>query len=282
MNPAANHPIDLLHQFGGDGPVIHLAHATGFPPGSYRLFARTLLAHHRVIALPSRPLWPGSRPESAPTWHPMATDLIQGLDQLGLQGIIGIGHSLGGVLTLWAAVERPELFRAVVLIDPVILPATYLWLMRIVRGLGLGHRQPLVQGALRRRRTWPSARACYTYFRAKPFFANWPDAALMDYVEFGTRERDSGQVELAFSPEWEAHIFATTPTTIWPDVSKLRAPALIIRGEHSNTFLRVARARMAHLLPRASYLTMPGAGHMVPMEKPEQTGQAILHFLNSQ
>ncbi|MFN2168961.1 MAG: alpha/beta fold hydrolase [Anaerolineae bacterium] len=271
---------DLCHEFGGDGPAIHLAPATGFPPGSYRLLAGTLLERHRVLALLSRPLWPGSEPKDTPTWHPMAGDLVQGLDRLGLSSIVGVGHSLGGVLTLWAAIQRPDLFRAVILIDPVILPATYLWLMRIVRGLGLAHRQPLVQGALRRRRIWPSAQACYEYFRSKSFFATWPDAAIHDYVDFGTRQRGDGQVELAFPPEWEAHIFATTPTTIWRDLPNLRTPALIIRGEHSHTFLRVAQARMAHLLPQAHFITMPDAGHMVPMEKAEDTGRAILTFLD--
>ena len=274
-------PLHLLHDFGGDGQVIHLAHATGFPPGSYRLLAETLPEQYRVIALPSRPLWPSSRPENTPTWQPMAGDLIQGLDQLGLAGIVGLGHSLGGVLTMWAAIQRPDLFRAVILVDPVILPPIYLWLIRIVRGLGLGDRQPLVQGALHRRRTWPSSQACYQHFRSKSFFANWPDAALHDYVDSGTKERADRQVELTFPPEWEAHIFATTPTTVWRDVPNLRTPALIIRGEHSHTFHPAARARMARRLPQARYLTIPGAGHMVPMERPEATGRAILEFLDS-
>ena len=37
-------PIDLLHDFGGQGPLIHLAHANGFPPGTYTPFAQALAA----------------------------------------------------------------------------------------------------------------------------------------------------------------------------------------------------------------------------------------------
>jgi pimeloyl-ACP methyl ester carboxylesterase len=169
----------------------------------------------------------------------------------------------------------------VVLIDPVILPPSWLWLIRLTRGLGLEQWQPLVRGTLRRRRTWPSRKACYEHYRKKSVFANWPDAALMDYVESGTNERGDGQVELAYPPEWEAHIFATTPTGIWRDVSRLQAPVLVIRGEHSHIFRPSARARMARRLPQARYLTIPGAGHLVPMEKPEDTGQAIRAFLDS-
>jgi len=269
----------MMHSFGGTGPVVHLAHANGVPPGTYRLLAETLTDRFQAIALPSRPLWPGSRPESIPTWRPLADDLIQGLDDLHLSRIVGVGHSLGGVLTLWAAIRCPDLFRAVILIDPVILPPAWLWTVRLLRSLGLAHRQPLVQGALRRRRTWPSRHACYEHFKGKPLFAHWLDAALQDYVESGTRLRPDGQVELAYPPAWEAHIFATTPTDVWRDVPRLSVPALVIRGEHSNTFLPAAQARMARRLPGARFITIPGAGHLVPMERPAETGATIRDFL---
>jgi pimeloyl-ACP methyl ester carboxylesterase len=192
---------------------------------------------------------------------------------------MGIGHSLGGVLTLWASVLHPALFRAVVLIDPVILPPGLLWFMRMLRALGLRDRQPLVQGALRRRRTWPSRQACYAHYRDKPLFAHWSDAALGDYVKSGTRQRADGQVELAYPPEWEAHIFATAPTDVWHDVPKLQIPALVIRGEHSKTFLPASQRRMARQLPVAAFATIPDAGHLLPMERPEETGAVIHKFL---
>jgi pimeloyl-ACP methyl ester carboxylesterase len=269
----------LLEDFGGDGPVVHLAHANGFPPGAYRPLAHTLTDRFRVLALPSRPLWPDSRPESAPTWQPLASDLVDGLDGLGLGNIIGVGHSLGGVLTMWAAIRRPDLFRAVVLVEPVILPPLWLWWLRLLRLLGLSERQPLVQGALHRRRTWPSHQACFDHYREKQLFARWSNQALWAYVESGLRLRDDGQFELVYPPQWEAHIFATPPVGIWRDVASLQRPVLVIRGELSGTFRREAQARVARLQPGAQFATIPRAGHLVPMERPTETGAAILDFL---
>lgn len=270
---------DLLCDFGGQGPVIHLAHANGFPPGAYRPLAETLVGDYHVIGLATRPLWPGSRPDQAPSWRPLADDLIAALDDLGLQGILGVGHSLGGVLTMWAAIRRPDLFRAVVLIDPVILPPAWLWVARTMRVIGLGRRLPLVQGALRRRRIWPSRSDCYAHYRDKALFARWPDASLWAYVEAGTRPRADGQVELVYPPAWEAHIFATVPTNVWRDVPRLTVPALVIRGAHSDTFRAASQARMARLLPQARFLVIPGAGHLVPMERPQEVGATIRDFL---
>ena len=36
----------------------------------------------------------------------------------GGSAIIGIGHSLGGILTFLAAYRRPELFKGIIMLDP--------------------------------------------------------------------------------------------------------------------------------------------------------------------
>ncbi len=271
--------LDLLQDFGGDGPLVHLAHANGFPPGSYRPLAQELADCCHVVALRSRPLWPGSRPQSAPTWQPMVDDLVEGLEGLGLKGIVGVGHSLGGVLTMWAAIRRPALFRAVVLVEPVLLPPSWLWWLRLMRLLGLSRRQPLVQSALHRHRTWPSRQACFDHYRAKPLFARWSDEALWAYVEAGTRPRPEGGVELVYPPEWEAQVFATSPTGVWRDVPNLRAPTLLIRGERSETFRPTALARAARLIPHAQVAVIANAGHLAPMECPAETARLIAEFV---
>jgi pimeloyl-ACP methyl ester carboxylesterase len=282
-------PTELLQDFGGDGPVVHLAHANGFPPGAYRPFIETLThpplegsvlpRSHHVVALPARPLWPDSQPESAPDWHVLADDLIQSLDALALSGITGVGHSMGGVYTMLAAIRRPDIFQVVILIDPVILPPNVLRVLSVMRRLGLRNRQPLVQGALRRRRTWPSREDCYASYRSKAFFAGWSDESLWAYVEAGTRLRADDQVELVYPVQWEAQIFATSPTDVWGFVPQLKTPALVIRGEHSNTFREESHERMERLLPQARYRVIPHSGHLVPMERPVETGTVVREFL---
>ena len=44
------------HDWGGRGPILHLAHANGFPPESYRSLVRELTPAFRVVAAAARPL----------------------------------------------------------------------------------------------------------------------------------------------------------------------------------------------------------------------------------
>jgi pimeloyl-ACP methyl ester carboxylesterase len=210
----------------------------------------------------------------------LAQDLIQAFESLGWRNIIGVGHSLGGVCTMFAAVQRPDLFLAVVLIEPVILPPRLLWGLRLLQRLGLKNCQPLVRGALRRRIKWPDRQACFQHFRDKSLFANWSDESLWAYVNAGTRPRRDGDVELVYPPEWEAHIFATTPTDVWRYVPQLGVPALVVRGEHSDTFCAESERRMARMLPQAEFIVVPGAGHLIPMECPTETAILIQTFLS--
>ncbi|MEJ2746327.1 MAG: alpha/beta hydrolase, partial [Anaerolineae bacterium] len=101
--------------FGGAGMTIHFAHANAYPPGCYRQFLEALLSHYRVLAIEQRPLWPRSDPQELSSWELLADDLIRFFEQAGLEEVIGVGHSLGGVATMYAAVKRPSLFRKLIL-----------------------------------------------------------------------------------------------------------------------------------------------------------------------
>ena len=50
--------------FGGAGPLLHFAHANGYPPRAYAPLLESLLSTHHILAAHARPLWPGSQPES--------------------------------------------------------------------------------------------------------------------------------------------------------------------------------------------------------------------------
>jgi pimeloyl-ACP methyl ester carboxylesterase len=214
-------------------------------------------------------------------WSLLSGDLLRALKPLGRKKVIGIGHSLGGVLTLTAALREPERFSRIILIDATMPDPAHLLLFEGMRRLGLTPREDLVKGALRRRRHWDSREAAFRAFAGKPLFQSWKQGVLRDYVEGMTAPSPQGGVDLVYPPEWEARIYQTIPTDVWKGVHGLKVPVLVIRGENSNTFTARSEKAFARRLPSARLEKVPGAGHLVPFEKPAETADLILDFLGA-
>jgi pimeloyl-ACP methyl ester carboxylesterase len=270
------------HDFGGHGRVLHFAHANAYPPGAYRQFLEPLTEQFHVLAMALRPLWPGSDPSELTSWELIADDLITFLDQQNLRGVIGVGHSLGGVATMVAAVKRPELFTAVVLIDPVFLEPRWL---EAAKGATLEERMhfPMVQAAVRRRDVWADEAEVFARYRPKQVFAGLSDEVLWDFVRAGTRPCDpspsnpSQGVTLTYPKLWEAQIYATLPH-IWESLPHLTHPLLAIRAANSDTLSPKAWQLWQNLLPQATYLEIPHVGHLLPLEIPQPLAAELLTF----
>jgi len=108
-----------------------------------------------------------------------------------------------------------------------------------------------------------------------------PDRGVRAYAEALARPRPDGQVELAYSPEWEVRIYETAPHDLWTHIDQLKVPLLLIYGKDSDTFRPAALAALKRRLPEAEVAGVEDAGHLVPLEKPEEAGRAINNFLEA-
>ncbi len=267
--------------FGGTGPLLHLAVANGFPPGTYRALLALLTRTHCVFSLLPRALWSGSLP---PTdyrdWrYSVLPDLSDGLRAHDAQHVVLVGHSLGAIASMLAVIDAPQRFRALVLLDPTILTPEQLAGLDSLRAADQLDRLPWAQRALRRRAQFESREAAFSYFRQKTLFEDWSDAVLWDYVESGT-VGDAEGVTLRWSPAWEAYYFQTGFTGMWDVIPRLNAllPTLILRGDRSDTYLTESAAAVQALLPDVEHDTIKG-GHLFPMTQPSATAARIAAFL---
>lgn len=270
-----------LIDFGGSGPVIHVAVANGFPSQTYMPMLQELTDRYRVVSLPPRALWPDEPPpQQLEDWHTLADDLLNGLAHYDLNNVIAIGHSFGGIASLLAAVTQPDRFRALILLDPTILPPSAMEAMAQMQADGSIRDFPLAQGAMRRKRQWENVEAAYDYFRAKSLFRDWSDESVRLYAETGTRAVN-GVVELVWPPEWEAYYFSTLYTKTWEELSKLNLPTLLVRGGDSDTFMAESAERVRELIPGATYAEVLGHGHLFPQSAPDETRRLIQEWLAS-
>jgi pimeloyl-ACP methyl ester carboxylesterase len=269
--------------FGGNGPDLHFLHANGYPPACYLPLFERLKDRYRVSAMHQRPLWSGSQPREISAWHPLTDDLLLFFKEQKFGPIIGIGHSIGAIVTLRAALRQPELFRAIVLIDPVLFPPRFIAAYNLLKATGLAYRlHPWILGALRRRRTFDNLDILYKGYRRRHVFRHFSDENLRIYVNGISKPRAEGGYELAYSPEWEARIYYTSvwrDMDLWRGLSNLKVPTMIIRGAETDTFLASTARRVEKANPAIFLETIEKATHLVALEQPEQVHQKIEWFL---
>jgi pimeloyl-ACP methyl ester carboxylesterase len=276
-----------LYEFPSNphGQLVVLSYANGFMPETYTMALSPLFEQYRVVAIHHRPLWqPAPPPETLVSWHVFGDDLLTSLSELTEQPVIGIGHSVGAVTTLYAAIDQPQRFSGVILIDPTMLPPTALRTIQLMRALGRETRIPLVRGALKRGRHWKNAETAYHYFRGKERFDAWSDEQVRIYSDSVTLSDGQGGRVLRFAPEWEAQIYRKLPVDVWgelPKFAKTGIPTLVLRAGKSNVFFPQSAKLFKKTHPSAAWVEFPTAGHLVPQEQPEVVGDAIRAWVTS-
>jgi pimeloyl-ACP methyl ester carboxylesterase len=262
------------------GLPAHFLHANGMCAGTYTPFIKLLSRDLHVIASDIRGHGDSARihPSELDHWRSFSEDLRDITEALADPPIIGIGHSLGAVLTYMAAALYPHLFSCIILIDPVMLPGRWLWLMRILQMLGLENRLPLAQAARRRKKQFDSKQAAFERFSSgRGIFKAWPNEFISAYLECALAEKGDSAV-LKCDPELEARLFESVPQDEWSYARKIQCPTLAIRGEHSDTFFPDAARKLGRLIRNYQLETIANAGHFVPMEQPETCAALILEY----
>jgi pimeloyl-ACP methyl ester carboxylesterase len=267
--------------WGGRGPAAHFSHATGLCAGVYTPLAQKLRPHLKMLGMDDR----GHGKSSAPadpkklnSWNIFADDLEHFCGHLS-EPVIAMGHSRGATASLLLAIRRPELIRALVLIDPTILPYSWMWWWYLAQKTGLAKRTPIVATAAKRRYIWPDRRTMLESYRRKAVFRNWQKGFLEAYVESGTEAAPDGKIKLSCKPAWESRCFAVCPHDIWRCIPRLKLPTLVLYGAKSDTFLASAARRFKSKVPLARMVSLEKTGHFVPMEQPDETVEIIVNFL---
>ncbi|GHI06328.1 hypothetical protein AQI88_18475 [Streptomyces cellostaticus] len=277
---AAHHWLDVrdtrLHiaEYGAGQPVLMLH---GFPQHWY--------AWHRVAALLSpegyRLLCPDLRGfgwsgQTARGYDmdALAEDALALLDALGLERVGLVGHDWGAHLGFRLCLRAPERFTGYLALNMshpwprhrAVLPNLWrLWYTAFVE-------YPVLGRAVLRH--WPG----FTRFLLRHQVADptvWPDAELAEYAA-----ATSASASAAQSLFW-SYVLNDIPALVrgtWKR-HRLTVPTLLLGGERD---VVVRPSLFAGAEPYADALTVrmvPGAGHHLPQERPEEVARSLRTFL---
>lgn len=264
-----------LWEWPGAGRPIVFAHANGFHG---RCWDQTIadLAGRHCYAVELRGHGRSSKPAPPYDWRSFGADLAALCRALDLRDVIGVGHSLGGHAVALAAARAPEVFDALLLIDPVFLDQEWYD----------GPPAP-PHFAARRRNTWRSSEEMFDSFKDRLPFSRWQPAVLRDYCDYGLLPRSDADPEdqpykLACPPAIEAAIYAASQrANVYDEIRAVTIPVQVVRaGGHSPTrtwdmLASPTIPRLASFFRQGRDLLVPEASHLLPMESPALVAELV-------
>jgi len=214
----------------------------------------------------------GMDPRYPPTegWPHLVEQWIHSIEE----PVYGVGHSLGGYLNYLAAVRRPDLFKAIVLLDAPIIGPFRGSMLGATKRLGIVDRVTPAGATRDRRSHWASREEAKAHFRSRRLFRHFTDQCLDDYVAHGLVRNH--ELHLKIDPGIEYQIYRTIPHDMMRHLPKLRVPAAFIGGADSDV---VRRIRLAGMKPKFVFRKVPG-GHLFPFEHPREAARSIAQALD--
>ena len=264
--------IEMAYEEHGAGTrpllVVH-----GFT-GSRRDFARCrddLARLGRTILPDLRGHGDSTNTGDAPTYTlaQLADDLVAFCDALGIASCDLLGHSMGGMAALRAALHAPERFASLILMDtaahaPAGIPRDTLALAGRI-AIEAGTRK-LVEIMRERAPNEPSRTAADRRLEARwgeGYWTEWrfPNFEALDPVAYGA----FGRAIVEQAP-------------LAPRLAEIHCPTLVLVGAGDTSFLDAA-AELAAGIPYARRVDVPDAGHQPQLENPTAWLAAIREHL---
>jgi pimeloyl-ACP methyl ester carboxylesterase len=230
-------PATIAYEVAGAGPPVVLVHGLS---GSSRWWRRNIgaLTPYRRVYVVDLIGFGASRARRPFALAEAAGYLTQWLDQLELERVSVVGHSMGGLIAAELAADAPERVDRLVLVDPAALPL---------------------------------------------------DAHLMTHALSLLHELR--YISLSFLPVLLADALRAGPLTLWrattalmladlrPKLAQVRAPTLVIWGEHDALAPLALARQLAQYLRYEELVVIKGAGHVPMWDRPQAFNRALTGFL---
>ncbi len=258
-------------------PTLIFAHATGFHARVWDAVIEHF-PHYRVLALDLRG---HGRSGGGPIadWREVVSDVSGLLDELGITGAIGIGHSMGGHVLLQCAADAPAAFTRLVLFDPVILAPEFYAPAAPLPDADTPH------PASRRKRDFASAEAMIARFESRDPYCLFDRRVFEDYCRHGLLPDPAGNgMVLACAPEIEASVYGSSRSNagIHAAARRVDIPVLVVRAQQSDLHDFKGSPtwpQLAAILPQGTDMHRPDRTHFHPFEDPADAARIIADFI---
>lgn len=238
----------LLHGLFGSG--ANLGALARSLADAYRVYTPDLPNHGRSPWL------------DAPDLPAMAATLRRWMDSEGLGRVYLLGHSLGGKVAMECALRDPARVAALVVADiaPVAYPERHDSVFAALAAVAAGDCEDRAAAAERMSR----------YLQ---------DEQVINFLLASLQRTAQGSMGWRFDLEglrsaYPALLAAPGEGSPYP------GPALFIKGGESDYILEAHQPAIETLFPAARLEVVPGCGHWLHAERPDQFNRIVRHFLD--
>ncbi len=250
-----------------DAPPALLLHGICQQCHSWDFISLALSDRYRIIALDARghgdTQWPDDGDYSLEA-HQRDLDAV--VEALGLKGLVLIGHSMGGRNGYVFASRRPELVKALVIVDtgPGQVAASS---RRIRRFITLPDELDTYEEFVQRVREYTGRPLWLVHGSLQHTIKEMPNGKWTWKYDKAIRSPD-------FKPQ-------SWPTEdLWHCIEAVKCPVLVVRGANSDVLSPEVFEEMLKALPGCRGEVVSDAGHLVPGDNPRGFLEALEPFLS--
>jgi len=256
--------------------LIHFAHGNGFPALCYKQMLDHLAGHFDYCYIDKvghDPQFPVSE-----NWEDLVQEIIASVKSQSSQPVIAVGHSLGGVISLLAAIEQPDLFKAVIMLDAPLIGRFKSSMIKLAKALGVIDRITPAYRTMGRRVHWQTRAQVLNYLKTRDLFKTFTEECLNDYITYGLNHKEDGYY-LRFDRQIEYKIYRTIPHVLPKLEGKLITPTALIYGDKSTVVDRMDVSYMKRYF-NVKGIKIEGT-HLFPMEHPKAVANHIIKAVNA-
>jgi pimeloyl-ACP methyl ester carboxylesterase len=287
--PGESRTVDLdgpVHyvDFGGnsDGPTVLLVHGLGGSHLNWDLLAPLLTPQGRVYAI-DLPGFGRSEPgERKASVQANVAVVKRFIDEVAGSPVVLVGNSMGGMISILVAGERPDAVSSLVLLDPAV-PGPRRALDPLVALMFVIYAIPMVgERFLARRRTSTSARE--RVIETLKLCGVDPDAVppmVIDRSITLLDERaDVEGMDKAFLVAARSLLkLLIDPRRYRRAMRSITLPVLLVHGDRDRLVPVAAARDIARRHPSWRYLELAGVGHVPQLQVPAELASAMIDWL---
>jgi len=256
----------------GEGEPVVFVHGTISDYSVWEAQMDAFSENYRAIALSRRYAYPNDQTTSDSNDYSVkahAKDLIGFLQKMDLGPVHLVGHSFGGYTSIILALERPDLIKSLILLEPPVFSL----LENVPEAEGL-------TAEFFNKVVIPASKA-FSENDDEAATALFIDGVMGDSLYFDKAPQNEKRMWLANTPELK--IFASGadlfPLLNCQDFEKLKVPVLLIKGELAPKILRLASDQLHKCIQNSELKELPNASHGLQHQNPDDFNKIVLEFI---